>query len=152
MLIIVFGNCIIAVFKKNVLGRTLICKSIVGENVSFFLASMLHFFHSLYDYSSGLEIIITSHDLQDLSISEELIYSTHPTVVMVTKAHQKPSQVPLINGRGNSSGFFRRSCKEDARWSVWVTREVNNRKLGLSFPPFSLVRSFDITTLLHFTG
>lgn len=35
---------------------------------------------------------------------------THPTVVIVTNAHQKPSHVPLMKGLGNSSGFLRRSC------------------------------------------
>lgn len=32
--------------------------------------------------------------------------STHPTVVIVTKAHQKPSPLPLINDLGNSSGLY----------------------------------------------
>lgn len=35
---------------------------------------------------------------------------TYPTVVIVTKAHQKPCQEPLMNEGGKSTGFLWRSC------------------------------------------
>ncbi len=34
---------------------------------------------------------------------------THPTVVMVTNAHQNPSQNPRMKGLGKLDGFHRRS-------------------------------------------
>lgn len=38
--------------------------------------------------------------------------STYPTVVMVTKAHQKPCHVPRIKEGGKSTGFLCRSYVE----------------------------------------
>lgn len=60
---------------------------------------------------------------------------THPTVVIVTNAHQKPSHVPLMKGLGNSSGFLRRSCITKINgahhdwWSLLFTLKTNSRHL-----------------------
>ncbi len=38
-------------------------------------------------------------------IDKSTIDNSYPTVVIVTKAHQKPSQKPLMNGFGKFVGF-----------------------------------------------
>lgn len=45
---------------------------------------------------------------------------TYPTVVIVTNAHQKPSPLPLIKDRGNSSGLYHVSCgKINRKKNLW---------------------------------
>ena len=39
--------------------------------------------------------------------------NTNPTVVMVTRAHQKPSQDPRRNGGGNSPGLLAWSYRQN---------------------------------------
>ena len=43
---------------------------------------------------------------------------TYPTVVMETKAHQKPSHVPLVNDLGKFSSFLLFSCEYNRKWEV----------------------------------
>ena len=45
-------------------------------------------------------------------------YNTYPTVVIVTKAHQNPSPLPLTKDLGNSSGLYHVSYSKGECWSM----------------------------------